>query len=71
MIATFSTEWSRTILSPEEYRLKAEECMRKAAKATDPSVQSSYEDAARCYRHLAAEVEMWDERLGRRDRQSS
>jgi hypothetical protein len=61
--ASLSFEWSSAILIPDEYRRKAEECVRLAAKATDPGVQSAYEDAALAYRHLAAEVERWNERM--------
>jgi hypothetical protein len=50
------------VLSPAEYRRKADECVRLAAQATEPSVRSAYEEVARAFRHLAAEVEMWDER---------
>jgi hypothetical protein len=37
--------------------------VRLAAQATDPGVQSAYEEVARSYRHLAAEVEMWEEHI--------
>jgi hypothetical protein len=47
--------------SPDEYRRKADECVRRAVQATDPSVQSAYEEVARSYRHLAAHIEMWEE----------
>ena len=47
------------MLNPDEYRRKADECVRLAAQATDPKVRSNYEEVARSYRHLAAEVEMW------------
>ena len=47
------------MLSPAEYRRKADECVRLGAQATDPKVRSNYQGAARSYRHLAAEVEMW------------
>jgi hypothetical protein len=36
--------------------------VRLAAQATDPKVQSDYEQVARSYRQLAAEIEMWQER---------
>jgi hypothetical protein len=48
--------------SPDEYRRRADKCVRRAAQANDPSVQSAYEEVARSYRHLAAEIEMWEER---------
>ena len=53
------------MLTPDKYRRKADECMRLAAQATDPKVQSAYEEVAECYRHLAAEVEIWQERRER------
>ena len=51
------------MLNPAEYRRKADECIRAAAQATDPKVRSEYEKVARSYRHLAAEVEMWQQRM--------
>jgi hypothetical protein len=51
------------VLNPDEYRRKADECVRLAAQAVDPNVQSAYEEVARSYRQLAAEVEMWQERM--------
>ena len=47
------------MLNPGEYRRKAEQCVRLAAQTSDPKVRSDYEEVARSYRHLAAEVEMW------------
>jgi hypothetical protein len=49
------------VLSPDEYRRKAEDCVRLAAQATDPNMRSAYEEVARSYRDLAAEVETWQE----------
>lgn len=51
------------MLSPAEYRYKADECVRQAAEATDPKQRSAYEEVARSYRQLAAEIEMWEERM--------
>ena len=51
------------MLSPAEYRCKADECVRQAAEATDPKQRSTYEEVARSYRQLAAEIEMWEERM--------
>ena len=47
------------MLNSAEYRRKADECMRRAAQAIDPEVRSDYQEAARSYLQLAAEVEMW------------
>jgi hypothetical protein len=58
---TVLRDWA--VLNPDEYRLKADECVRLAAQATDPNVQAAYEEVARSYRHLAAEVEMWQVRM--------
>ena len=58
------------MLTPDEYRRKADECVRLAAQATDPKVLSAFEEVARSYRHLAAEVEMWQERMGGAPRKS-
>lgn len=52
------------MLDPVVYRRKADECVRLAAQAADSKVRSSYEEVARTYRQLAADVEMW---LGPRD----
>jgi hypothetical protein len=72
MIARIITDWvgarrdapskgKKVLGSPDEYRRKAKDCLRLAAQATDPKVQSAYVDAARSYRHLAAEIELWEE----------
>jgi hypothetical protein len=51
------------VLRPAEYRYKADKCVRLAAEATDAKVRSAYEEVARSYRQLAAEVEMLEERM--------
>jgi hypothetical protein len=52
------------MLNPEEYRRKADECVRLAAQASDSKVRSDYEEVARSYRQLAAEVEIWKKQKG-------
>jgi hypothetical protein len=39
------------------YLLRADECERRAAAARDPEIRRQYEDLARQWREMAAQVE--------------
>jgi hypothetical protein len=52
----------KLLATPDDYRRKADECVRRAAQAADPSVRSAYEEVAQSYRRLAAEIEIWEDR---------